>query len=259
MPDIRRPGLLEAQMVSRSFAERLHNAEHLLGTVLSFPSPEVAEALALCGYDWLMVDVAGAPIDTLTAQRMLQAARCPVLVRVAGAEAINRALDIGATGVVVPGIRLAEDVERLISACRYPPLGNRAISMVRAQGYGQNFKTYIDDANEEIVIVPQIDHIDAVREIEAIASISGFNALFVDPYGLSASIGLPGQLGHPEVTSAIGRVQHICEDAERRVGIFAHDLDSAARWLGANFTLVAVASDAMMLSQRARDNLQALR
>jgi len=248
-------------MVSRSFAERMQNAEHLLGTVLSFPSPEVAEALALCGYDWLMVDVAGAPIDTLAAQRMLQAARCPTLVRVAdaGTEAINRALDIGATGVIVPGIRLAVDVEQVIAACRYPPLGKRAIGMVRAQGYGQNFKTYIDDANEEIVIVPQIDHIDAVREIEAIASVSGFNALFVDPYGLSASIGFPGQLGHPEVTAAVGRVQHVCEDAERRMGIFAHDLDSAARWLAANFTLVAVASDAMMLSQRARDSLQLLR
>jgi len=248
-------------MVSRSFAERMRNAEHLLGTVLSFPSPEVAEALALCGYDWLMVDAGRAPIDTLTAQRMLQAARCPTLVRVAnsGNEAINLALDIGATGVIVPGIRIAEDVERVISACRYPPLGNRAIGMVRAQGYGQNFKTYFDDANEEIVIVPQIDHIDAVREIEAIAFVSGFNALFVDPYGLSASIGLPGQLGHPEVTAAIGRVQHICEDAERRMGIFAHDLDSAARWLGANFTLLALESDAMMLTQRARDILQVLR
>ena len=246
-------------MVSRSFAERMRNAEHLLGTVLSFPSPEVAEALALCGYDWLMVDMGRAPIDALNAQRMLQAAHCPALIRVANTEAINLALDIGATGVIVPGIRLAEDVEKVISACRYPPLGNRAIGMVRAQGYGQNFKTYIDDANEEIVIVPQIDHIDAVREIEAIASVSGFNALFVDPYGLSASIGLPGQLGHPEVTAAIGRVQHICADAERRMGIFAHDLDSAARWLGANFTLVALESDAMMLSQRARDILQVLR
>jgi len=248
-------------MVSRSFAERMRNAEHLLGTVLSFPSPEVAEALALCGFDWIMVDACHAPIDMLIAQRMLQAARCPALVRVAdaGNEAINRALDIGATGVIVPGVRLAEDVARVISACRYPPLGNRGFGMARAQGYGQNFKTYIDDANEEIVVVPQIDHIDAVREIEAIASVPGFNALFVDPYGISASLGLPGQLGHPEVTAAIGRVQHICEDAERRMGIFAHDLDSATRWLGANFTLIAVAGDSMMLSQRARDILQILR
>jgi len=239
----------------------MRNAEHLLGTVLSFPSPEVAEALALCGYDWLLVDMGRAPIDTLTAQRMLQAARCPALVRVtdAGYETINRALDIGATGVIVPGIRLAEDVERVISACRYPPLGTRAFGMVRAQGYGQNFKTYMDDANEEIVIVPQIDHIDAVREIEAIASVSGFNALFVDPYGISASIGLPGQIGHAEVAAAVGRVQHMCDNAERRMGIFAHDLDSAARWLGANFTLIALESDAMMLSQRARDILQVLR
>lgn len=248
-------------MVSRSFAERMRNAEHLLGTVLSFPSPEVAEAVALCGFDWLMVDACQAPIDMLTAQRMLQAARCPTLIRVGGngSETINRALDCGATGVIIPGVRSAADVEAAVSACRYPPLGSRTLAMVRAQGYGQNFKTYIDDANDEIVVVPQIDHIDAVREIEAIAYVSGFNALFVDPYGISASLGLPGLLGHSEVIAAIGRVQQICADAERRMGIIAHDLDSAARWIGANFTLVALASDAMMLSQRARDMLQVLR
>jgi 2-keto-3-deoxy-L-rhamnonate aldolase RhmA len=253
--------IVEARMVNRSFAERIRNAERLLGTVASFPSPEVAETLALCGFDWLLVDAGQAGFDTLMVQRMLQASRCPALIRVAGADPkeINCALDVGATGVIVPGIRLAEDVERVIAACRYPPLGNRAVGMVRAQGYGQNFKSYLNDANDEIVIVPQIDNIDAVREIEAIAALSGFNALFVDPYGISASVGRPGQLGHTEVTAAIGRVQHFCEDAERRCGIFAHDLDSAAKWLGAKFNLVAVTSDAMMLGQRARDVLQVLR
>ena len=104
-------------MVSRSFAERIRNAERLLGTVLSWPSPEVAETLALCGYDWLLVDVGQAPIDMLMAQRMLQAARCPTLLRVADSSAasIGRALDIGATGVIVPGMRLAEDVERVVA------------------------------------------------------------------------------------------------------------------------------------------------
>ena len=131
--------------------------------------------------------------------------------------------------------------------------------MVRAQGYGQNFKTYLDDANDEIVIIPQIDHIDAVREIEAIAAVSGFNAIFVDPYGISASMGMPGQPAHPEVAAAISRVQHFCEDAERRFGIFALDLETASRWLGDDFNLVAISSDAVMLAQRARDMLQVLR
>jgi len=251
----------EAAMVIRSFAERIRNAEHLLGTVVSFPSPEVAESLALCGYDWLLVDMSRSPIDRLTAQRMIQAARCPMFIRVADSSdaAIADALDIGATGVIVPGVRSAEDVEKVLLACRYPPAGHRRFSMVRAQGYGNNLKTYMDDANDEIVVLPQIDHIDSVREIEAIASVSGFNGLFVDPYDIAASLGRPGHLGHAEVTAAIGRVQHICVEAERRLGIMAQDPDHAARWMAASFTLVSVSSDAAMLGHRAKDYLQVLR
>ena len=109
------------------------------------------------------------------------------------------------------------------------------------------------------MIVPQVDHIDAVREIEAIAAVSGFNALFIEPQGIAASLGYPGQISHSEVSAAISRVQHICDDAERRTGICVQDLNGAARWMGENLTLLAVSSDAMMMSQRARDVLQVLR
>ena len=155
--------------MNRSFSERLRGGERLLGTLVTLPSPEVAELLALCGFDWLFVDLEHGPSDVLMAQRILQAARIPCLVRVPenSEAALGRVLDIGADGVIVPGIRSAAEVERVVTACRYPPEGTRGVGLGRAQGYGLNFKSYLGDANEEIVIVPQIEHIDAVHDIEA--------------------------------------------------------------------------------------------
>ena len=247
--------------MNQSFAERLRAGEHLLGTIVTLPSPEAAELLALCGYDWLFIDLEHGPADILTAQRMLQAARCPCLVRVADSSksSIERALDIGATGVIVPGIRSAAEVERVVSASRYPPAGMRGVGPGRAHDYGLNFTTYLSNANDEIVVVPQIEHVDAVRDIEEIALVSGVSALFVGPFDLSASLGYPGAEHHADTRAAIGRVRQVCEEAGRRLGIFASDADSAAHWLGAGFTLVAVATDVAMLSQRARDIVHLLR
>src|SRR5690242_5227987 len=120
--------------MDRSFSERLRTGEKLLGTIVTLPSPEVAELLALCGFDWLFIDLEHGPADVLTAQRMLQASRCPCLVRPPDSSdaSLKRVLDIGAAGVIVPGVQSAAEVERIVSACRYPPAGRRGVGGARA-------------------------------------------------------------------------------------------------------------------------------
>lgn len=247
--------------MNRSLAARLAEGDRLLGTVLTLPSPEAAELLAACGYDWLLIDLEHGAADILTAQRMLQAARCPCLVRVADGSpaSLQRALDTGADGVIIPGLRTAAEVEQAVAACRYPPLGNRSVGTGRAQGYGHNLRGYVHEANLEVLVIPQIGHIDAVQDIEAISAVVGVSALFVGALDLAASLGRPGMADGNEVYSAIHRVKQVCDEADRRVGIYSPDADSAARWLEAGFTLVAVATDAVMMGQRARDLVQLLK
>ncbi len=247
--------------MDRSFSERLRVGERLLGIVVTLPSPETAELLSLCGFDWLFIDLEHGPSDLLTAQRMLQASRCPCLVRTPDASevAIKRALDIGAAGVVVPGLRSAAEVERVVAACRYPPAGVRGVAAARAHGYGVNFRSYLNDANDEVVIVPQIEHIDAVKDIEAISQVPGVSALLVGPNDLAASMGHLGRDQHSEVGLAIERVRSVCADAERRLGIYASTPDAAAHWLGTGFTLVAVGTDIGMLHQRGQEIVQLLK
>ena len=247
--------------LDRSLSERLRTGEKLLGTIVSLPSPETAELLSLCGFDWLFVDLEHGAGDSLTAQRVLQAARCPCLVRPQDASdsAIKRVLDIGAAGVIIPGLRSAAEIEKSIAACRYPPSGTRGVAAARAHGYGLNFKNYLMDANDELLVVPQIEHIDAVKDIEAIATVPGVSALFIGPNDLAASMGYPGHDTHPDVGLAIERVRSVCVEAGRLLGIFAPGPDAAAKWLANGFTLVAVGSDVGMLGQRGRDIVQLLK
>ena len=247
--------------MNRSLAARLMEGDRLLGTAVTLPSPEVAELLAACGYDWLFIDLEHGAADMLTAQRMLQAARCPCLIRVADATpaALQRALDIGADGVIIPGMNSAAQVEQAVAACRYPPLGTRSVGAGRAQGYGHNLRGYVHEANLDVLVIPQIEHIDAVHDIEAISMVAGVSALFVDPLDLAASLGRPGLSDGNEVSAALYRVHQVCTEAERRIGIHAPDADSAARWFEAGYSLIAVASDAVLLGQRARDQVQLLK
>ncbi|OGA03982.1 MAG: hypothetical protein A3I00_02130 [Betaproteobacteria bacterium RIFCSPLOWO2_02_FULL_64_12] len=244
-----------------SFAERLRSGERLLGTVVTIPAPEVSEVLAGAGYDWIFIDTEHAPIAMRDAQILMQSAGIPCLIRLADDReaTIKMALDTGAVGVVVPQVTSAEQAERIVRCCKYPPLGNRGVGVARAQGYGFDFREYVYSANDDTVVVLQIEHIDAVRAIEDIALVPGVNALFVGPYDLSGSLGRLGEVEHFEVQATIERVKNVCEETGRRLGIFAHNVRAGVRYLEQGYTLVAVGGDAGMLGEAARDALAVLK
>lgn len=246
-----------------TFRQRLLAGERLLGTLISLPSPEVAELAASLGYDWLFVDGEHGPLDALVVQRMLQAVgnRCPCLVRVPLADeiAIKRVLDVGAAGVIVPQVNTVEQAESIVRWCKYPPRGGRGVGIARAHGYGSYFGEYVGRANDELTVVIQAEHIDAVRNIDRLAAVDGIDAIFVGPYDLSASLGRMGQLQDGEVQAAIERVAAACRQAGRALGIFGLDPAAVRAYERAGFTLLAAGCDGAWLVQGARTNLERLR
>lgn len=246
-----------------SFRDRLRAGERLLGTLISLPSPEVAEILAGAGFDWLFLDGEHGAFDVLEAQRLMQAVgqRCPCLLRVpSGDEAtIKKALDIGVAGIIVPQVNNAEEAERVVRFSKYPPLGTRGVGIARAHGYGRYFSDYVTRANEELAVVIQAEHIEAVRNIDATARVAGIDAVFVGPYDLSASMGKMGQVGNPEVQQAIARVRDACLAAGLRLGIFGLRADSVAPYVAEGFTLIAAGCDSVFLASAAQETLQELR
>jgi 2-dehydro-3-deoxyglucarate aldolase len=248
-------------MTAASFAHRLRQRELLLGTIVTLPAPEVAEVLSAGGLDWLFVDTEHAALDFLAAQTLLQAALVPCIVRVAdGGEAtLKKALDIGATGVVVPMVNTAQQARAIVSFCKYPPRGVRGVGLVRAQGYGFDFQRYIRSANDETVVVVQCEHIAAVDAIASIVAVDGVDAVFVGPYDLSGSMGRLGEVEHPEVLAAIARVADACRRAGRALGIYVGSAEKAKPFIAQGYTLIAVGMDTMHLGEAARSIAGALR
>jgi len=246
-----------------SFRQRLRGEETLIGTIVSLASPEVAELLSSLGYDWLFVDMEHGPLGTMEAQRVLQAtsAQCSAVVRVPanGEVWIKRALDLGCDGIIVPAVNSAEDARQAVRWARYPPLGARGVGIGRAHGYGMRFAEYVARANEDVAVIVQAEHRDAVADIEAIVRVPGVDAVLIGPYDLSGSLGKPGQVDDPEVWAHIERVRTACQGAGMPLGVFGASADAVRPFIAQGYTLIAVGLDTLFLGTAAAGTLQALR
>jgi 2-keto-3-deoxy-L-rhamnonate aldolase RhmA len=247
------------------FRDRLRGGETLYGTLLNLPSAAVAEVLAGAGFDWLFVDGEHGAIGASALLSILQAVdrdlACVVRVPSLEAASIKRALDIGAAGIIVPQVETAEEAGRAVRFARYAPEGERGMGLARAHGYGFAFSDYIARANDEIVVVIQVEHARGVENIDAIAAVAGLDAVFVGPYDLSASLGHPGDVSHPTVVAAIDRVTQACRAAGMPLGIFGTDADAVAPYQKRGYTLICAGVDCLLLgagARRLREKLKAI-
>ena len=245
------------------FRDRLRDGQPLFGTVVTLSTPQATELLARVGYDWLWIDMEHGPLDLSMVQSLILGTgpECASLVRVPNNDPVwlKRVLDLGPTGVIVPHVNSADDARALIAACWYPPRGTRSVGIARAQGYGLDLLGYLANSHETLVVMPQIEHADAVEDIEAILAVDGIDCVMVGPFDLSASLGQPGELDHPAVTNAIRRVARACHRAGKHAGIFAGTPEFAKTWRAEGFQVVAVGADVALLAGAASALLGALR
>jgi 2-keto-3-deoxy-L-rhamnonate aldolase RhmA len=250
-------------MTKDSFRKRLAQKETLLGTLLTLPSADLAEVLALTGLDWLFVDLEHSTMDAGAAQAILQAVagRLDCLIRVPLNDEvwIKKALDTGATGIIVPQVNTVEEAERVVRSSRYPPQGARSVGLARAHGYGADLQGYLTRANAEVVVVIQAEHILAVQNIEALAAVEGIDAILVGPYDLSNSMGLVGQVEHLDVQAAIEHVRQVCQRHDMPLGIFTASVERAAAFQAQGYNLLAVSTDALLVSKSVKELIQKLR
>ena len=250
-------------MTHATFRRRLLGGDLLLGTMLSLPSPAVAEILAGSGFDWLFVDGEHGPFDLHDIERTLQAVagRTACLVRVPGQQEapIKQALDLGADGIIVPQVNTAEQARNIVAFARYAPQGVRGVGLARAQGYGQQFQDYLAHANDRVSVVVQAEHVEAARNIHQIVAVEGVDAVLVGPYDLSASLGKTGQLDDPAVQEAISVITDACTAAGMPLGIFGLDAEAVAPYRHAGYTLLVAGVDTLMIARSAQRLLEDLR
>jgi 2-keto-3-deoxy-L-rhamnonate aldolase RhmA len=249
--------------MSREFRTRLKRGETLLGTMVTLASAASAEVLASAGFDWLFIDGEHGPLETRELNEILQAVShktaCIVRVPEAAEVPIKRALDLGAHGIIVPQVNTAEQAADVVRWSRYAPQGARGVGLARAHGYGQSFREYLNRANDEIAVIVQAEHARAVDNIEAIARVPGVDAVLLGPYDLSASLGLMGQIDHPNVVAAIRRVTDACRAAGMPLGYFGVTAAAVLPYAAQGYTLLVAGVDTLYLGNGAKALLKELR
>lgn len=246
-----------------TFRSRLINQDTLIGTLVTLPTTEGAEILAGAGFDWLLIDLEHSAMGIDHAQRILQAvgeqAACIVRVPLNDEIWIKKVLDTGCHGMMVPQVNTAEDARRAVRLSKYPPQGSRSVGLARAQRYGPGLEEAVTRANDTTAVILQAEHLEAVANIHSILDVPGVDAVLVGPYDLSASLGLTGQVEHPDVQAAIAQVRTACQARSVPVGIFTATASRAQAALSQGFSFILVSGDMLMLDQAARGLLTALK
>jgi 2-keto-3-deoxy-L-rhamnonate aldolase RhmA len=249
--------------MSATFRKRLLKGEPLFGTMVTLTAPAASEVIANTGFDWLFIDGEHGPFETGDVAAVLQAVghrvACIVRVPVVAELPIKKALDLGAHGIIAPQVNTVEQAQAVVSWCRYSPQGARGVGLARAHGYGSTFSEYLKSANEEVTVIVQAEHIQAVENIEAIIQVPGIDAILIGPYDLSSSLGKLGQLDDPAVVGAIDHVTNTCVAAGMPLGIFGITADAVRKYYDRGFTLIAAGVDTMLLGQAASALLGGLR
>ncbi len=171
--------------------EKLKKGEFVVGTFVALAHPDVTERLSRLGFDWIVIDGEHSPMGFETMQTLLQAMNgsgCTPIIRPQWNDmvTIKRILDIGAHGVIVPWLNTKKDAEYAVHACKYPPEGIRGFGPRRAALFDSD---YFKTANDEIMVIAQIETEEATRNIDDILSVKGIDACFIGPQDLSVSMG----------------------------------------------------------------------
>lgn len=245
---------------------KLRSKKITVGSWVTIGSTAVAEIMAKAGFEWLTVDMEHSAITLDRAQELMQViglSGITPLVRVSenNAGIIKRVMDAGASGVIVPMVNTGRDARNAVAAVKYPPEGRRGVGLARAQGYGLEFEKYKKWVKKESVVIVQIEHIEAVENLVSILSVEGVDAFMVGPYDLSASLGMPGELGHPKVKRALQAIMNTAKNYGVSPGIHVvyPDTDEVFKRIREGYRLIAYSFDAMLLGAKSGDGLRSIR
>ncbi len=244
--------------------EKIKGGKLTLGSWITIGNSAVAEILAKAGFDWLAIDMEHTTINVDQCAdliRVIDLCGVAPFVRVGANDSllIKQAMDAGAHGVIVPMVNSKEEAERAVESVKYPPVGKRGVGLARAQGYGTTFNEYKDWAANESIVIVQIEHIDAVNNLEEIFSVEGVDAFIVGPYDLSGSLGVPGDFEDKKVEEALDKIVDISKNMNMSSGyhVVSTDYNLVKEKIKQGYSFIAYGVDFLFLGESARGGLAA--
>ncbi len=238
--------------------EKLSAGERVFGCFIPLASPEVVEVCALTGFDFALIDAEHGPISPETAYPMVLAAESrgiEAFARVGQADKqmVLKYLDIGVSGIMAPQVNTLDQAAAAIAGTKYFPTGNRGLAGGRMFNFGLTapLSALVEPLNDRVLTMIQFEHVDALKDLDAILALEHLDVLFVGPNDLAQSLGYPGQPGHPEVTRVADEVVARAKGAGVKTGTVAFTVDQVHNVFGRGFDM-AVANAVGLLAGGAK-------
>jgi 2-dehydro-3-deoxyglucarate aldolase len=233
---------------------KLKHGRVSIGSWMQIPSTSVAEIMGDAGYDWIAVDLEHGSMSTSQLPDLFRAIELGgtlPLARLAHGHLKDAkdALDAGAGGIIIPMIETAEQLESIINYSCWPPEGIRGVGFSRANLYGKYFTDYKEEARRPL-IVAQIEHINAINNIEKILKVKGLDAVIIGPYDLSASMNLTGEFDNEKFKYAIHQVLNACLQLKMAAGIHVVQANpnELEKKISDGFQFIAYSIDAVFIN-----------
>jgi 2-keto-3-deoxy-L-rhamnonate aldolase RhmA len=248
--------------VKCALKEKLAKGDVCVGTWVTIGHPDVPDIFEAMGFEWLIFDGEHAPLGPESLSGMIQAIDpdriCPI-VRIGAAEQymVKAALDMGAHGIICPLVNTAEDAEKVVSFAKYPPVGVRGVAPRKAADYGLSFKEYLRTANDQTLVVAQIETKEALGNLEGILSTQGVDVAFVGPSDLTMSLGLYDDRSNPKVIEAMKTVIERCKHHGKTPGVLAATPEEVKRAVSLGFKFIGLGSDTRFMIGGAKTYLEA--
>jgi len=243
--------------------QKLKDGKTVFGGWTLLGHPGIVEIMAGEGFDFVVADMEHTAIGLSAFHDIALAVKgtgCNLLARLQSCDPdqTKRVLDLGAQGIIVPSVNSAETAARAVAMAKFPPEGVRGTSLCRATDYGRNFADYASSHNNDVLVVVMLEHADAADNIDAILSTPGIDATLIGPYDLSASIGLAGQVNHPDVAAIRQRFLEACikHNVPAGLHVVQGGHKSIAETVDQGFRFIACGLDTIFLMDGCREMLK---
>ena len=253
-------------MIAAGLKADLYAGKPKIGTFVKLANPTVIEALGMAGLDFAVIDTEHAPCDQMLLLDLIRAAdsvSLPAIVRVPdGSESqILKVLDIGASGVQIPGLSTVNAVKKAVSYTKYAPQGRWGLSFAqRPASYGIcDKKSYMEASNAGLINVVHIENKEMAAQVESLCELDGVDVLFIGPMDISQSLGHPGEPAHSEVAKAVDEVIRVCLAKGTPYGIFVGTPAAAQTYIDKGASYIALASDIAFLMSGYKNSVAQIR
>lgn len=248
--------------------ERLKNGESIIGTMITvFDNPDIVKMLKVCGFDSFIIDSEHGCIDYASVAKLLGMAKAvgiAGLVRIPEVkrEVVLKYMEMGADGLLLPNTETVEQARALVNFSKYYPLGNRGVSLLRGHTEYKRIDSatdYMKKANDETILMVQIESSTGVDNLDDILSIEGIDAAFIGPNDLSQSMGIMGQYDNPKYKEAVDKVIEMAKKHNKASGIHLMSTEALQPYIEKGMTLNLYANDVVMLMNSGREAISQLK